>query len=127
MVSAAERQPDDIGIPGDVAKSGNINASVQVTARDNQGRTGTVSTSFTITNCPPLPTPAPRGLVVAWVQQLPANMAQDNFYCPGTVANATAIARVTSDAGIDMFWLQRELSGQRRAGGRRRSRQGSEG
>jgi hypothetical protein len=91
----------DINIPGDVAKDGNINASVQVTARDNQGRTGTVSTSFTIQNCPPPPTPAPRGLVVAWVQQLPANMTEDNFYCPNTVANATAIARVTSDAGID--------------------------
>lgn len=91
----------NFGIPGDVAKTGDINASVQVNARDNQGRTGTVSTSFTIKNCPPPPTPAPRGLVVAWVQQLPANMTEDNFYCPNTVANATAIARVTSDAGID--------------------------
>jgi hypothetical protein len=91
----------NISVPGDVAKTGNVNASVQVTARDNQGRTGTVSTSFTIKNCPPPPTPAPRGLVVAWVQQLPANMTEDNFYCPNTVANATAIARITSDAGVD--------------------------
>jgi hypothetical protein len=91
----------DINIPGDVARGGNVNASVQVSAQDNQGRTGTISTSFTIRNCPPPPTPAPRGLAVAWVQQLPANMTRDNFYCPATSASAGAIARVTSDAGIE--------------------------
>ena len=105
----------DINIPGDVAKNGNINASVQVSARDSQGRTGTISTSFTIKNCPPPPPPPPKGLVVAWAQRLPANMTRDNFYCSTTLMESSAIARVTSDAGIDTVTASLQFSTAARA------------
>ncbi|MEO8609928.1 MAG: FHA domain-containing protein [Chloroflexota bacterium] len=100
----------DINIPGDVAKNGSINASVQVSARDSQGRTGTVSTSFTIKNCPPPTPPPPKVLAVAWVQPLPASMTRDNFYCSTTAMDASVIARVTSDAGIDTVMASLQFS-----------------
>lgn len=107
----------DISIPGDVAQNGNVNATVQVSARDSQGRTGTISTSFTIKNCPPTPPPPPKGLVVAWVQQLPANMTRDNFYCSTTATESSAVARVTSDAGIDTVTASLQFSTAARAEG----------
>jgi LysM repeat protein len=91
-----------INIPNDI--SGNVNASVTVTARDSGGRSGTLNASFTITRCQPPappPSPTPAGLVVAWAQRLPAKMTRDNFYCAKTPTKATALANVSSSNGVD--------------------------
>jgi hypothetical protein len=91
----------DIQIPGDIAQGENVNATVRVTARDQAGRTTTISTTFTITRCQPPPTPTPQGLALGWIQRPPASMARDNFYCPDLASQAVAVIRATSGAGID--------------------------
>jgi hypothetical protein len=101
-----------INIPNDL--SGNVNASVTVSARDSAGRSGTINASFTITRCqppPPPPSPTPTGLVVAWAQKLPAKMARDNFYCSKTPTKATALANVSSSDGVDTVTASLALQG----------------
>jgi len=99
----------DIDIPGDVAGGGNVGARVRVTSRDGSGRTAEVSTTFTITRClPPTPvpsptpsaTPTPRGLALSWAVAPPAAMTADNFYCPATVEEATAVVQATGDLAV---------------------------
>jgi hypothetical protein len=93
-----------VQIPGDLPTDSSFDATVRVQARDSQGRTGDLSTTFTIVGCQP-PTPAatatPQGVSVAWVQRLPAQMVFDNFYCPNSVSSAVAIVNASSPNGVD--------------------------
>ncbi len=92
-----------ISIPNDLARDGNVGAQVRVSARDAQGRTTALSTTFTIKHCaPPTPvsTPTPRGLDASWLQPPPSTMTTDNFYCPDQPTEAAPTFRVTGDYDI---------------------------
>lgn len=97
-----------------LAVNGDISARIAVTARDSQGRSGILTTSFTITRCvapTPTPTVTPASLTAAWIQRPPAQMVPDNFYCPDNSIMASAVLSATSSAGIDEVLASLSING----------------
>lgn len=93
----------DIQLSGGLAVAGDVGASIRVRARDNQGRSGNLESTFTITNCAqptPAPTATPLELSLVWSQNPPQQMAFDNFYCPNTKSSVTPVVTARSAAGV---------------------------
>lgn len=89
-----------VQIPGDVPASSS-GGTVRVTAQDAAGRSATLSTTFSLTRCTPPATATPTGLVLSWVEQPPAQMTFDNFYCPQNSSSSPITVRATSQAGVE--------------------------
>jgi LysM repeat protein len=104
-----------VQIPGDLNNSGNVDAVVRVSAQDTQGRSAGLTSTFTVVHCqapPPPPSATPQALTVAWVQRPPAQMAFDNFYCPKTAMDTTAVVQATSASGVDTVNASLDLGAQ---------------